>query len=311
MNPDHRTLLENYVTPNLPGSFARFESFFRSLKERGVVVQEDKRRVRKWMKGNSTFRKHRYARKRFPTNKVILNGTDDTWQMDLVDMCSYSSSNNGYNWILVCIDVFSKFVWIQLLKTKAANPVAGAFREIISHGREPKNLQCDEGTEFINAVFKRLCRDNNINLNHVESDKKASIVERVLRKKILKEKIMRLFKDRRQYIYHDIINDIIHNYNNCYHRSIKRKPAEITPAIQKLFGKLCTAKFVIKLSYLSLMRFDKGYVEYYSEEVFTVFERVPRVPPVYRIKKENGREIDSFYYEQKLLAINTDPDLFY
>jgi hypothetical protein len=126
MNPDHRTLLENYVTPNLPGSFAGFERFFRSLKERGVVVQEDKRRVKEWMKGNSTYTKHRYARRRFPTNKVIVNGIDDTWQMDLVDMCSYSRTNNGYNWILVCIDVFSKFVWIKLLKTKAANPVAVA-----------------------------------------------------------------------------------------------------------------------------------------------------------------------------------------
>ena len=179
MNPDHRTLLENYVTPNLPGSFAGFESFFRSLKERGVVVQEDKRRVKEWMKGNSTYTKHRYARRRFPTNKVIVNGIDDTWQMDLVDMCSYNRTNNGYNWILVCIDVFSKFVWIKLLKTKAANPVAVAFREIISDGRKPINLQCDEGTEFINTTFKRLCREQNINLYHVESDKKASIVERV------------------------------------------------------------------------------------------------------------------------------------
>jgi hypothetical protein len=52
--PDHRTLLENYVTPNLLGSFAGYESFFRSLKERRVVEQEDKRRVREWIKGNST-----------------------------------------------------------------------------------------------------------------------------------------------------------------------------------------------------------------------------------------------------------------
>jgi hypothetical protein len=52
MNPDHRTLLENYVTANLPGSFAGFGSFFRSLKELVVVVQKDKRRVREWMKGN-------------------------------------------------------------------------------------------------------------------------------------------------------------------------------------------------------------------------------------------------------------------
>ena len=49
---------------------------------------------------------------------------------------------------------------------------------IISDGRKPINLQCDEGTKFINATFKRLCRDQNINLYH---DKKASFVERVLR----------------------------------------------------------------------------------------------------------------------------------
>ncbi len=97
--------------------------------------------------------------------------------MDLVDMCSYSRTNNGYNQILVCIDVFRKFVWIKLLKTKAANPVAVAFREIFSDGRKPINLQCDEGTEFINTTFQRLCREQNINLYHVESDKKASIVE--------------------------------------------------------------------------------------------------------------------------------------
>jgi hypothetical protein len=171
MNPDHRTRLENYVTPNLPGSIAGFESYFLLLRERGVVVQEDKRRLREWMKGSSTYTKHRYARRRFPKNKVIVNGIDDTWQMDLGNMCSYSSTNNGYNWILVCIDVFSKFFWIKLLKSKAAYPVAVAvaFREIISDDRKPVNLQCDEGTRFINTT-KRLCRDQNINIYHVECD---------------------------------------------------------------------------------------------------------------------------------------------
>ena len=98
---------------NLPGSFAGFESFFRSLKERGVVVQEDKRRARDWMKGNSTYTKHRYARRRFPTNKVIVNGIDDTLQMDLVDMCSYSISNNGYNWILVLFVLMFKQICLD------------------------------------------------------------------------------------------------------------------------------------------------------------------------------------------------------
>jgi hypothetical protein len=60
--------MENYVA--LQGSFAGFESFFRSLKERGVVVQEDKRRITEWMKGNNTNTKYRYARSRFPRFKA-------------------------------------------------------------------------------------------------------------------------------------------------------------------------------------------------------------------------------------------------
>ena len=72
-------------------------------------------------------------------------------------MCSYSTTYNGYNWILVCIDINSKFVWIKLLKIKVANPLAVAYREIISDGSKPINLQCNEGTEFINATFKRFC----------------------------------------------------------------------------------------------------------------------------------------------------------
>jgi hypothetical protein len=48
------------------------------------------------------------------------------------------------------------------------------------------------------------------------------------------------------------------------------------------------------------MRIDKVYIENYSEEVFTVIEIVPRLPPVYRIREETDREMDSFYYEQEL-----------
>ncbi len=135
---------------------------------------------------------------------------------------------------------------------------------------------------------------------------------------------MRVFSDRGQYIYHDIIDDIIQNYNNCYHRSIKCKPAEVNNRNEKIvwesmygkvYNKVISFKFnvadLVRFREFKDMRFDKGYVENYSEEVFTVIERVPRVPPVSLIRKENGREMDPFYYKQELLAINRDPHPFF
>jgi hypothetical protein len=47
MNPDHRTLLEIYVTPNLPGSFARFEflSFIKRTRGSGARRQKKSKGV--------------------------------------------------------------------------------------------------------------------------------------------------------------------------------------------------------------------------------------------------------------------------
>jgi hypothetical protein len=85
----------------------------------------------------------------------------------------------------------------------------------------------------------------------------------------------------------------------------RRRAADVLKGLKFSVGVL------VRLKEFKDMRFDKGYVENYSEEVFTIIERVPRVPPVYRIKEENGREMYSFYFEQELLGINRDPDPFY
>jgi len=56
----------------------------------------------------------------------------------------------------------------------------------------------------------------------------------------------------------------------------------------KVYNQVISFKFnvgdLVRFREFKDMRFDKGYVENYSEEVFTVIERVPRVPPVYRIR---------------------------
>jgi hypothetical protein len=76
----------------------------------------------------------------------------------------------------------------------------------------------------------------------------------------------------------DIIYDIIQNYNNCYHRSIKRKPAEVKDRNERivwetLYGKVYNKVISFKFKEFKDMRFDKGYVENFSEEVLTVIKR--------------------------------------
>ena len=147
-------------------------------------------------------------------------------------MQQYYEFNKPYRWILICIDVFSKYVWVMLQKNKSGAETVKAFKEVLkmANGRKPKHIQVDEGNEFMNNSFKSLCRRENINLFNVNSDKKACVVEQFTR--TLKDKMWRTFTDRNSHKYIDTLDDLIHSYNYTDHRSIHTKPALVTPDVE-------------------------------------------------------------------------------
>lgn len=134
---------------------------------------------------------HKAARRNFPRRHVVLKGIDDLWQADLIDIKLHRRENKGYQYVLVVIDSFSKYVWVAPLKNKSKSDVSNAFETILRHSRCPKNLQTDMGTEFYNDDFKRLLNTYNINHYSTFSTKKASIVERVI--KTLKNSLYKHF----------------------------------------------------------------------------------------------------------------------
>ena len=82
--------------------------------------------------------------------------------MNLVDLRNLSRYNKGYKFLLTCIDIFSKYAFVLPLKTKQGQELVKAFQKILSTGRKPIKLQTDQGTEFLNRVFQKFLRDNNI-----------------------------------------------------------------------------------------------------------------------------------------------------
>ena len=85
---------------------------------------------------------------------MVVNGKDEQWQADLVDVQCISESNDGYKHILTCIDVLSKYAWAIPLKNKSGTSLVNAFKQIFESGRKPEKLQTDKGSEFTNKVFK-------------------------------------------------------------------------------------------------------------------------------------------------------------
>ena len=86
------------------------------------------------------------------TNQVIAKGIGYQWEADLADLGSVQKYNDGFRYLLTCLDVFSKYAWAIPLKNKTGTMVS-AFKTILSSNRKPTFLPTDDGTEFKNSVF--------------------------------------------------------------------------------------------------------------------------------------------------------------
>src|SRR3569832_896277 len=160
-------------------------------------------------------------------NKVFVSSIDEQWQIDLADLYNLSMYNDGYKYLLNCIDVFSKYAWSIPLKSKQGTTVVEAFKTILdASGRKPHKIQADAGTAFKNKEFKKFIKDKVIDFLTTNSELKASVVERFNR--TLKEKMCRYFTKNITYKYIDVLDDLLKNYNSSYHRTIKMEPINVT-----------------------------------------------------------------------------------
>ena len=55
---------------------------------------------------------------KFKRRKVYVSSFDLTWGWDLTDMQLLSKYNEGIRYLLCVIDIFSKYVWVVILKDK-------------------------------------------------------------------------------------------------------------------------------------------------------------------------------------------------
>jgi len=100
---------------------------------------------------------HKPIIKNFPKRKVFVNGIDKIWSADLVEMQAFSKFNRGVRYLLIVIDVFSKYGWMLPLKDKTGKSVTDAFKEIFKKSkRKPEKLWTDKGREFYNKHVKEL-----------------------------------------------------------------------------------------------------------------------------------------------------------
>ena len=137
-----------------------------------------------------------------------------------------SKSNKGFRFLLCVIDIFSKYVWVVPLKDKKGTSIVNAFQKILKESdRKPNKIWVDKGSEFYNSYFKKWLKDNDIEMHSIHSEEKFVVAEWVIR--TLKTKIYRYMTSISKNVYIDKLDDMVNEYNNTYHRTVKMKPVDV------------------------------------------------------------------------------------
>ena len=164
--------------------------------------------------------------KKFNKRKVYSQFRDDIWGVDLADTQSLSKKNKGIKYLLCAIDLFSKYVFVNPLKDKKGISIVNAFNKIIKQSnRKPNKLWVDQGSEFYNRVFKKWLSDNDIVMYSTFNDGKSLVAERFIR--TLKNKLYKHMTSIGKNVYYNVLDDIVNEYNNTEHNTIKLKPKDV------------------------------------------------------------------------------------
>ena len=146
-------------------------------------------------------------------------------------MQSLSKYNKGNKYLLCPIDFFSRYACVIPIKDKKGTSIVIAFQKILGDsnssearykGRKPSKIWVYQGSEFHNNTFKDFLKINNIEMHSTYNEGKSFVAERFIR--TLKNNIFKQMTAISKNVYFDVLDDIVNEYNNIVHKTIKMKP---------------------------------------------------------------------------------------
>ena len=144
-------------------------------------------------------------------------------------MDKLSDSNNGVKYLLVCVDVFSRFVRVQPMKSKYSTDAVVAFKKMLRKKSMPATVWVDQGTEF-SGEFRKFCTDKNIKIFSTRSETKAAVAERAI--KSLKN-IIYCYMEENGDKYMRKMDSFLKTMNTRVNRSTGKAPKNVTK--QRIF----------------------------------------------------------------------------
>jgi len=307
MNSTEENLLKVlFYSPST--STTSIQKLYDKVKHRGISLKQVRDFVNR-QEAHQLYKHHKRIKHYFP---IVAKRKFEILQIDLADLSDIASANKGIKYLLVCVDVFSRFALVTPLINKTAKLIIPAMNEIINL-THVKIINCDNGSEWTSKEFKKLTNNHNVEIKYVEvgDHHKLGIVDRFIR--TLRESINKYMILQNTTKYIDALPDIVYNYNNSLNRGVKAKPNEVKDEDKNIIA-LTNQKYnkalqeEIKFNISDRVRhivnkktFDKGSLPKWSKTIHTIVDKSGHM-----YKLDNGK-LYKYYELQKVNEVEQIP----
>ena len=160
------------------------------------------------------------------TPPIRTYGPNYLWEADLMFFThpQFSTSNDGFLYVLAFIDTFTKAVGIIKLKTKDTKIVTQKMKYLFDNGDKPKYLRVDAGGEFLSHIFTQMCAKHNVKVYIAQEPIKCAFIERFNR--TFKRILVQLMEYHNSVRWVDFIKPAYTIYHSRKHSSIGMSPDE-------------------------------------------------------------------------------------
>lgn len=290
----------------LQGLYTSGPSAYGSIKSLKDASGLSTTKVQHFLHNSNAYTKFHIAKRKFKRLQVTPTGINEIWCADLAFVDKLAKYNGGVKYLLVVIDVLSRFVRVQPMKNKYATTTQDVFSKMLNQVK-PKLLWTDQGTEF-EGSFLRFCISKDIKKYHTFSETKAAYAERAIRS--LKNIMYRFMEEKKTNHYIGQLQSFVKIMNGRMHRSIGMAPKDVKQSdvvniIQQTRPrKITKPKYKIG-NYVRISKVDipfrKGYKPQFTNEIFKIVKVVTFNPVTYTLEDKDKLVIRGKFYEPELI----------
>jgi transposase InsO family protein len=311
MNRSNTNKLKDiFYSLSSPAAYAGINSVYNEAKKHIQNISRDQ--VEEFLQSQSAYTLYKPGRKKFKRLRTVPSGLNTDWQADLAILDTLHKNNDGYKYLLVCIDVLSRKIYATGVKSKSPRHMVEGFDKIFEKAKtRPLKLYTDRGIEFQAKAMLKYYEDLDI-IKHVvySPDIHAGVVERS--HKTIKGRLYKYFHNKKTHRWIDVIDKIVDGINNTINRGIGVRPNDINyknsqEHRERVFGSAYNSDKKPKFKVGDLIRinkdkgvFGKGYHPNYTLEIFKIKAVKYTDPPHYKITDLKGEDILGVFYEPEI-----------